>query len=56
MGAQDGFIARAFEWHYFVAALIAAAVGAPLAARFFLAAGGLEFVGVEAVSFLPPSA
>ena len=56
MGALPGFIARAVEWHYFVSALLAATVGAGLAAIFFLAAGGLEFAGVEAVPFLPPLA
>jgi len=56
MGAQSGFIARAFEWHYFRAAVAAAALGAALAALAFLVAGGLEFVGVEAVPFLPPLA
>jgi len=54
MGAQTSFIARAFEWHYFRAALFAAAAGALLAAFCFLAAGGLQFAGVEAVPFLPP--
>ncbi len=54
MGAKSGFIARAFERHYFVAALGAAAAGTILAGLFYLAAGGLEFVGVEAVPFLPP--
>src|SRR4029077_352176 len=54
MGAHSGFIARAFEWHYFVAALIAGAIGATLAAALYLAGGGLEFVGIEAVPFLPP--
>jgi cell division transport system permease protein len=56
MGAQASFIARAFEWHYFRAALTAAALGAALAAILFLAAGGLEFAGLEAVPFLPPLA
>jgi cell division transport system permease protein len=56
MGAQVSFIARAFEWHYFRAALTAAALGAVLAALVFLAAGGMEFVGLEAVPFLPPLA
>jgi cell division transport system permease protein len=56
MGAHSGFIARAFEWHYFLATLGAAAAGAFLAALIFLAAGGLEFAGVEAVPFLPPLA
>jgi cell division transport system permease protein len=54
MGAQSGFIARAFEWHYFLSTLGAAAVGAVLAALIFLGMGGLEFAGVEAVPFLPP--
>ncbi|MDE2133081.1 MAG: hypothetical protein KGJ49_00605 [Alphaproteobacteria bacterium] len=56
MGAHGGFIAGAFEWHYFRAALMAAAAGAALAAVFFLGAGGLQFAGVEAVPFLPPLA
>ncbi|MBV9991094.1 MAG: hypothetical protein JOZ72_07350 [Alphaproteobacteria bacterium] len=56
MGAQSGFIARAFERHYFVSALVAASVGAVLAAAFYLGAGALEFAGVEAVPFLPPLA
>jgi len=56
MGAHSNFIARAFERHYFRAALGAAAVGAILAAILFLAAGGLEFAGIEAVPFLPPLA
>jgi cell division transport system permease protein len=54
MGALPGFIARAVEWHYFVSALFAAALGTLFAALFFLAAGGLESFGVEAVPFLPP--
>jgi len=54
MGAQSGFIARAFEWHYFRAALMAAGAGAAFAALLFLAAGGLESAGVDAVPFLPP--
>jgi cell division transport system permease protein len=53
MGAQSRFIARAFEWHYFRAALVASGAGAALAALVFLAAGGLEKVGIEAVPFLP---
>ncbi len=56
MGAHAGFIAGAFEWHYFRAALMAAAAGAALAAVFFLGASGLQFAGVEAVPFLPPLA
>jgi len=39
MGAQASFIARAFERHYLVSTLGAAAVGAALAALVFLAAG-----------------
>jgi cell division transport system permease protein len=54
MGAHSNFIARAFERHYFLSALGAAAAGAILAAILFLAAGGLEFAGIEAVPFLPP--
>jgi cell division transport system permease protein len=54
MGAQSGFVARSFERHYFVSALGAAAIGALLAGGLFLAAGGLEFAGVEPVPFLPP--
>jgi len=54
MGALPGFIARAVEWHYFLSALFAAALGTLFAALFFLGAGGLEIFGVEAVPFLPP--
>ncbi len=54
MGALPSFIARAVEWHYFVSALLAAALGTLFAALLFLAAGGLEVFGVEAVPFLPP--
>ena len=54
MGAQDGFIARAFEWHYFSAAAIASACGALLAAMVFLAAGSLDEFGIASVPFLPP--
>ena len=56
MGAQSNFIARAFERHYFLSALGAAAAGAALAAIAFFSAGGLEFAGIEAVPFLPPLA
>lgn len=56
MGARAGFIAGAFERHYALATLGASAFGTALAALLFLAAGGLEFVGVEAVPFLPPIA
>jgi cell division transport system permease protein len=54
MGAKSSFIARAFERHYFISALGAAAAGTICAALFFLGAGGLEFAGIEAVPFLPP--
>lgn len=54
MGARGSFIARAFEWHYFVAALLAGTIGAGLAAVFYVAASGLEAAGVEAIPFLPP--
>jgi cell division transport system permease protein len=56
MGAQSGFIARAFERHYFFSVLGAALAGASLAAILFVIARGLEFAGVEAVPFLPPLA
>lgn len=56
MGAQSGFIARAFEWHYFRAALLASAIGAALAGGLFLGASGLELVGIEPAPFLPPLA
>jgi cell division transport system permease protein len=54
MGAQDRFIARAFEWHYFIAALAAAACGAAVGALIFFAAGGLDQLGFATISFLPP--
>ena len=54
MGAQDRFIARAFEWHYFLAALIAGVCGAVLATAIFSAAGSLDQFGLASVSFLPP--
>ena len=54
MGARAGFIARAFERHYFVSALGASLAGTLFAALLFLAAGGLEFANIEAVPFLPP--
>lgn len=56
MGATSTFIARAFEWHYFMAAMFAATVGAAFAAMFFIFAGGLQFAGIEAAPFLPPLA
>jgi cell division transport system permease protein len=54
MGARAGFIARAFEWHYFVSALLAGTVGAVCAGILFSMAGGLELAGIEPVPFLPP--
>jgi cell division transport system permease protein len=54
MGAQDRFIARAFEWHYFLAALIAGVCGAVLAMAIFFTAGSLDQFGLASVSFLPP--
>jgi cell division transport system permease protein len=54
MGARAGFIAHNIEWHYFISALAAATAGTVLAAVLFQAVAGLEFVGVEAVPFLPP--
>ena len=54
MGAHSGFIARAFERHYTLSTLAASAAGASLAALLFIAAGGLEFAGIEPVPFLPP--
>jgi cell division transport system permease protein len=54
MGAQDRFIARAFEWHYFIAALVAGLIGAMIATGAFVALGALEQMGFAAVPFLPP--
>ncbi len=54
MGAHSAFIARAFERHYLVSAFLAGLGGAGLAALVFVVAGGLEFVGVQTVPFLPP--
>jgi cell division transport system permease protein len=56
MGAQSGFIARAFEWHYLISALLAATIGAVVAGVLFSMAGGLELAGLEPVPFLPPMA
>jgi cell division transport system permease protein len=56
MGAQSGFIARAFERHYLVSALLAGFAGAGVASIIFAISGGLEFVGVQSVPFLPPLA
>ncbi len=54
MGAQDRFIARAFEWHYFLGALVASSLGALAAGGGFAAAGSLDEFGLSTVSFLPP--
>jgi cell division transport system permease protein len=54
MGAQAGFIARAFERHYLISALAAGTVGGACAAGAFIAAGGFELAGIEPVPFLPP--
>lgn len=54
MGALPSFIARAVEWHYFISALFAAALGTLFAGLFFAGASGLEVFGVDAVPFLPP--
>jgi cell division transport system permease protein len=54
MGARAGFIAHNIERHYLLSALAAAAAGTGLAALLFQGLAGLEFVGVEAVPFLPP--
>jgi cell division transport system permease protein len=56
MGAQSGFIARAFETHYLVSAFFAGLAGAGAASIIFAVSGGLEFVGVPSVPFLPPLA
>ncbi len=54
MGARDGFISRAFERHYFLSALAAAACGMFAALAVFLAAGSVEQAGFSTVPFLPP--
>lgn len=54
MGAQDATIARAFEFHYCLAALAASFCGALAAGLGFLAAGGLDEIGLSLVDFLPP--
>ena len=54
MGARGGFIARAFEWHYFASAVLAAFVGASLAGALLVIAGRLEQSGIEPVPLLPP--
>lgn len=54
MGARDRFVARAFEWHYFLGAAIAGIAGAAAAALVLVAASGAEQLGLAAGSFLPP--
>ena len=54
MGARDGFISRAFEWHYFISALAASACGMFAALAVFVAAGSMEQAGFSSVPFLPP--
>ena len=54
MGAHAGFIARAFERHYLASAFFAGLAGAGAASVVFAISGGLEFVGVQTVPFLPP--
>ena len=54
MGARTGFIARAFDQHYFLATFGAGTTGTGLAALLFLIAGSLEYAGLEPVPFLPP--
>lgn len=54
MGARDGFISRAFEWHYFVAALVTSLCGMLAALAVFMVAGSVEQVGLASVPFLPP--
>ena len=53
MGARAAFIARAFEWHYFLSALVAAAFGAAVAGALFMLVGTLEQTGLDPVPFLP---
>ncbi len=45
MGALPAFIARAVEWHYFVSALFAAALGTLFAGLFFAGAAGWKCSG-----------
>lgn len=54
MGALPSFIARHVEWHYFISALFAAALGTAFAALLFAGASGLEIFGLDAAPFLPP--
>jgi len=54
MGARNGFISRAFEWHYFVAALVTSACGMLAALAVFVVAGSAEVAGLASVPFLPP--
>lgn len=53
MGARAGFIARAFEWHYFFAALIAGTAGAGCAALLFALTRAFELAGLEPAPLLP---
>ena len=53
MGAQSGFIAHAFEWHYLVSAFVAGACGAGLAILGFIFSSALALVGMQSVTFLP---
>jgi cell division transport system permease protein len=54
MGARDGFISRAFEWHYFVAALVTSLCGTLAALAIFVVAQSIEGVGLATIPFLPP--
>ncbi len=56
MGAQSRFIARAFERHYLISAFFAGLAGTGVASIIFAVSGGLEFVGLQSVPFLPPLA
>lgn len=54
MGARNGFISRAFEWHYLISAFAASACGMFAALAVFVAAGSMEQAGFSSVPFLPP--
>ncbi|MGQ0742128.1 MAG: cell division protein FtsX [Alphaproteobacteria bacterium] len=54
MGARDGFISRAFEGHYLVAALVTSACGMLAALALYVVAGSAEAAGLASVPFLPP--
>lgn len=56
MGAQGGFIARIFEWHYGRAAALSALFGAIAAAGLFVMAGTLDMANIAPAPFLPPMA